>query len=95
MLLCVLYRPPLTTSDFFYHFANMTEKALVEGKEMVVTGDLNCILMMNNSISYNLSQFINDHGLKQMVKDPTWVTPDSESLMSSSLTSQIDLGQVK
>ena len=56
-------------------------QALTHGKSVLVVGDLNCDLLMSSYESRALNDFCSSLNMKQLITEPTSVTPTSESLI--------------
>ena len=79
ILLAVAYHPP--APNIFHDIVMSIENSLMENKEVIIIGDLNCNMLTSNSLSGNLQQFLEEYGFSQLIMDPTRVTSDSQTLI--------------
>lgn len=91
IILCVVYRPDYCpVSCFFDDFMDKYSQALILGKDIVITGDLNCDLLKPRSREavalYDLCSSVN---LTQLIQEPTRVTETSSTLIDVMMTSNI------
>ena len=84
ILICVLYRPPETSSyfnrDFDLLFDDMLTTVNAESKEVILAGDINCNYL-KDSESKGTKEIIQSNGLKQMIKSPTRITKETRTLI--------------
>ncbi len=61
-----------------------------EGKEYILMGDFNCDLMKSPVVYHtkHLITFCETHHLTQHIDKPTWITPNSSTLMDLVLSSR-------
>jgi hypothetical protein len=78
VLICILYRNPSSTYDWCDRFVEMMDKANTSNKSIIILGDFN-IDMLKSQLSWQST--INVVGLKQLIKQPTRVTPTSATLL--------------
>ena len=90
-LVAIVYRPPASSkhlSDTFESsFDNVLSALALEGKELIITGDLNCDYL-NPNIGNSLKRIINLYGLRQLVGSETRITNHSNSLIDVILTTE-------
>ena len=87
-LLCVTYRTPdCPLSCFVEDFMDQYLQALTYGKSVLVVGDLNCDLLTSSYESRALNDFCSSLNMRQLITEPTRVTPTSESLIDVIMTS--------
>ena len=81
--ICVTYRPPNCSVDFFDKFSNMMEEAILDVGEIVVLGDFNCDVMKSNEdCNTKLLQSAMDGFLfSQLIDLPTRVTVSTQTLI--------------
>ncbi|XP_068680135.1 uncharacterized protein [Montipora foliosa] len=92
ILLCVVYRPPdCSVSCFGDDFMENYMHALTFGKEIFVTGDLNCNMLSDCPEAHSLGDLCDSLNLTQLIKTPTRVTSQSSSLIDVILTSDASL----
>ena len=81
ILIASVYRPPDSSKhlnkDFNKLFDNMLTKALSELKETILLGDMNANFL-DNKDNRDPKSIFNMHGLKQMIRQPTRITKNSE-----------------
>jgi len=78
----VIYRSPKTSSSF----EEQLEKEIEENShnEILILGDLN--IDHTSSLNNKLSSTYKKHSLKQLIKEPTRITPTSKSLLDLIIT---------
>lgn len=64
---------------------------LTFGKEIFVTGDVNCNMLSNCPEAHSLGDLCDSLNLKQLIKTPTRVTSQSSSLIDAILASDASL----
>ena len=64
--------------DFDLKLDNMLDSVMAEEKEVLLLGDLNCNYLVQNDHN-DLKQIMQYNGLKQMVKNPTRITKNTET----------------
>ena len=81
--ICVIYRPPNSTDQFFDTLSTMLNKELDMDGEVVVVGDFNCDLSSNNldSKTQMLISTMEGSLLTQLIDSPTRVTMNSRTLI--------------
>ena len=83
-LVGIIYHPRDSSrhlpNDFGEKFESMLMNMATEGKECIITGDMNCNYS-NNSDHKELKSIITSFGLKQLVSAPTRITKESKSLI--------------
>ena len=87
-LVCTVYRPPSTPINFLDNLAHSLVDTLLHGLEIIILGDLNCNLTRNNPESRVLLDFCSTFNLTQLVKTPTRITENSQSLLDVILTTK-------
>ena len=75
------YRPPNSKVDWYEHLEECMEKAYDDNKDIVIMGDFNIDLNLNNTQSQKLLGIMDSFGLNQMVKTSTRVTCRSSTLI--------------
>ena len=82
LLVCVVYRPPETgIACLANELMPKYIKALSLNKEIVVTGDVNCDLLVKNPKGDALLAFCASVNATQLIDKPTRVTKSSRSLL--------------
>ena len=85
-------RPPNSSVDLFSHLDILLRKLDTENIEHYLMGDINCNLLSENNANVNALLNISDvYGLKQLITEPTRITPSSSSLIDLIFTNQPDL----
>ena len=82
------YRPPDSDEQFFNLFESMIGKLETKNKEIIIMGDLNCNLAAP-TLNHNaklLSSICEEYQFEQMIKEHTWVTKESRTLIDVILT---------
>ena len=81
LLLCNIYRPLKSNVTVLDQFSDMLERASSEGKEVVVIGDMNCNLLVRNSLSEQLLLITDENHMSQLISQPTHITSHSQTLI--------------
>ena len=79
LLLCVLYRPPDSTVQWFENFENELVKACYYSSNIIIMGDLN--IDMLKKVPKHWEDLCNSYSLSQMVQQPTRITSNSKTLI--------------
>ena len=89
ILIASVYCPPDSSKhlhkDFNKLFDSMLTKAMIELKETILLGDMNANFL-DNKDNRDLKSIFNMHGLKQMIRQPTRIKENTESLIDVILT---------
>ena len=86
------YRPPNSSVDLFSHLDLLLTKLGTENIEHYLMGDINCDLLSESNANANALLNVSDvYGLRQLITEPTRVTPSSSSLIDLIFTNQTDL----
>ena len=86
-LLCVVYRPPDCEITCLEEYLTPSIiEALLYGKDIIITGDLNCDLLSNKPESQVLKDLCTMLNLSHIISKPTRVTKESASLLDVILT---------
>lgn len=90
-ILGVVYRPPDNSKYLSKNFENSLLNTIIkvnaENKELIIIGDLN-INYLNKDLHRQLKDNIALQGMKQIIKEPTRSTKDSQSLIDVILTNR-------
>ena len=63
-----------------------------DNKEAIIMGDKNCdFLDSSNNDTKNLKRVLSLHNLTQIIKEPTWITGISETLIDHVITNKPDM----
>jgi len=85
------YRPPNSSVDLFSHFDTVLRKLDSENVEHYLMGDLNSDLLSENNTYANALLNVSDvYGLRQLISEPTRITPSSCSLLDLIFTNRPD-----
>ena len=77
--------------DLFSHLDTLLRKLDAENIEHYLMGDINCDLLSENNANINALPNVSDvYGLKQLITEPTRITPSSSSLIDLFFTNQPD-----
>lgn len=79
VLLCTAYRPPDSRVSFWEEFNVNIENALDVNPNIIIVGDLNENLFNNNLV--NLKNILLINNLRNVINEPTRVTPTSSTLI--------------
>lgn len=87
------YRPQTTSDyvvrDFMPILENCIQRAAAKGKEVIVTGDLNCDLLPSKTIlkgCKQLKMLFKSENLSQLITQPTRITKHSKTLLDVMIT---------
>ena len=69
VLICTVYRPPGSGPDFWNHFDYSIEQALNFTGNVVITGDLNVDIFVENK--HRLNEIIRLYDMSNVIKEPT------------------------
>ena len=84
------YRPPNSSSELFGDFEAFVGRLDSEGKKYYIMGDLNCNMLPTSCININTQTLLNIadiYNLKQLIREPTRITPSSSTLIDVIFTS--------
>lgn len=87
--LVVLYKSPnrsYTLNNFIENFNTLIEFLNDVNDDVVLMGDFNINLLEDSLDKRKINQIINDAGLKQIIREPTRITPNSRTLIDYILT---------
>ena len=70
ILICNLYRPPDAKVSWMDSMAVSVEKAVAEKVPVMIKGDFNCDMLLQDSKSQRLEEMMMYYGLIQMVREP-------------------------
>ena len=88
LLISTWYRPPSAKIELFEKFENFLKLIDNEGKDIIITGDLNCNLIEHaqNHATSKLIDIVDIFQLQQHIQTPTRTTYNSSSLIDLILT---------
>ena len=86
------YRPPSSPPNLFSEFEKVIAKIDAENKELYLLGDINCNLLpeANTYDSSHLTNIFDIFGLRQLITEPTRVTPVSKTLIDLCITNSLE-----
>ena len=86
------YRPPNSSPDLFPHLDTVLGRLDSERVEHYLIGDMNCNLLSSDNIHTRagLLSITEMYGLKQLIDEPTRITPSSSTLIDLIFTSHQD-----
>ena len=88
LVVCVAYRPPnCPVTCYMSDLIPAYTQPVLLGKDIVITGDLNCDMLADSNESRALKDFCSTLNLTQLISTPTRVTETSETLIDVILTS--------
>ena len=88
ILVACFYRPPSSKVDYYNGILDITEKASLEDKELVIFGDFNYNYVFDETLSSNPLHYIeNLYNLTQLITQATRVSKNSSSLIDVILSS--------
>ena len=82
-IICSVYRPPNSPTEFFDKYDALLQNIDRENKEIYILGDLNCNFADNrsNPSTKSLKLLNRLYQLKQIIDDPTHITSSTSSLI--------------
>lgn len=94
-VLGVLYRPPsANVLEMFNQLENSLYEILPHSDTILITGDLNIDLLSTRQSEINkihhFNNFLESYDLSQLIKDPTRITPTSQTLLDVIITSDTE-----
>ena len=91
-LVSTWYRPPNSPSELFNEFEKVIDKIDAENKDLFLLGDLNCDFLSGSTTysTYPLTNVFDIYGLRQLITEPTRVTPTSQTLIDLCITNACD-----
>ena len=87
MFIGTVYRKPNATMSFFNVFEEVIDKVMSISNNVMIIGDFNCNMITNNSLSKKVKELCSTTNMKQLITEPTRITPHSKSLIDLILTS--------
>ena len=82
-----IYRQPNSPMSFFDSLEDNLDRVSALSERVLLLGDLNCNMLTTNSLSKRLNELEILIGLKQLIQEPTRVTPNSSTLIDLILVS--------
>lgn len=79
--LCVVYKQPGVNVNCFDEFCNVLEGIYNEVDSIIILGDININLLKKNNESNYFQNILTNFNLNQIVKDPTRISKEGESLI--------------
>lgn len=83
----VYYRKPDTCIDHFEELEENIERVLTESNNVIVMGDFNVNMLSENNLTARVNDLCNLMNMKQVITEPTRVTPHSRTLIDLVLVS--------
>ena len=92
-------KPFLVTSLYFSYnatdYVNKIDSLIAcidtENKESIITGDTNCDFIKPTNYSTHFKRIIKNHGLTQLIEDPTRTTDSTAALIDHIITNKPDI----
>ncbi len=88
ILICCMYRHPKASSTSFPYIEDTLRALIMRKKTFFLIGDLNDNLLMPNS---KLSRIVATNKLKQVIDEPTRITPTTATLLDIIVTNTPDI----
>ena len=76
---CVLYRPPNSSADFFVKLERNIDAVTLTSNNIVILGDFNCNMSVKNSLSQKIHDLCTFFQFDQIIQEPTRITPNSRT----------------
>ena len=84
-----IYRPPEKPVSYFSHIECLIASLESEIKESIIMGDTNCdFLNPSNNNTKNLKRILNSFELTQLIKEPTWTTATTKTIIDHIITNK-------
>ena len=98
IFLSVVYRPPskgsdLESTDQLCAYLKECDSKLPQIKEVFICGDLNCNMMSRYALSSKIKDLCSSLSLKQLIEEPTRVTPHSSTLLDLIMTNSVNISK--
>ena len=77
----ICYRKPDSNTLFFNNFEESIDHVISISENVMILSDLNCNMMTENNLSKKVHELCTTTQLKQIIKDPTRITPHSTTLI--------------
>ena len=89
ILVSSVYRPPDPIVELFDRLDKFNSKIEEEGKEVTITGDMNCdIFKAKDNDTKHLEKVYPDHHLTLVIAEPATVTSDTRTLIDHTATNK-------
>ena len=98
IFLSVVYRPPskgsdLESTDKLCAYLKECDSKLPQIKEVFICGDFNCNMMSRYALSSKIKDLCSSLSLKQLIEEPTRVTPHSSTLLDLIMTNSVNISK--
>ena len=98
IFLSVVYRPPskgsdLESTDQLCAYLKECDSKLPQIKEVFICGDFNCNMMSRYALSSKIKDLCSSLSLKQLIEEPTRVTPHSSTLLDLIMTNSVNISK--
>ena len=98
IFLSVVYRPPskgsdLESTDQLCAYLKECDSKLPRIKEVFICGDFNCNMMSRYALSSKIKDLCSSLSLKQLIEEPTRVTPHSSTLLDLIMTNSVNISK--
>ena len=98
IFLSVVYRPPskcsdLESTDQLCGYLKECDSKLPQIKEVFICGDFNCNMMSRYALSSKIKDLCSSLSLKQLIEEPTRVTPHSSTLLDLIMTNSVNISK--
>ena len=98
IFLSVVYRPPskgsdLESTDQLCAYLKECDSKLPQIKEVFICGDFNCNMMNRYALSSKIKDLCSSLSLKQLIEEPTRVTPHSSTLLDLIMTNSVNISK--
>ena len=98
IFLSVVYRPPskgsdLESTDQLCAYLKECYSKLPQIKEVFICGDFNCNMMSRYALSSKIKDLCSSLSLKQLIEEPTRVTPHSSTLLDLIMTNSVNISK--
>ena len=94
----MVYRPPskgsdLESTDQLCAYLKECDSKLPQIKEVFICGDFNCNMMSRYALSSKIKDLCSSLSLKQLIEEPTRVTPHSSTLLDLIMTNSVNISK--
>ena len=98
IFLSVVYRPPskgsdLESTDQLCAYLKECDSKLLQIKEVFICGDFNCNMLCRFTLSSKIKDLCSSLSLKQLIEEPTRVTPHSSTLLDLIMTNSVNISK--
>lgn len=95
LIIGAVYRSPNgNVHDFLNYFEALFKNDFINDDETIILGDFNIDFKSNTSTSNKIKNIIIDSGFKQIIENPTRITPTSATLVDYIITNNFTVAEL-